>query len=92
MNRPLMVHKVISVAIDGALATAGAAVGVLAMKYIPSFRFSTWVFAIVGVFVAGFGLSKDHKVGSVLAGLGISLTIPALVSLPVIGSSVQVSA
>ena len=87
-----MVSKIIDVAIDGALAVAGAAVGVVAMKYVPSFKFSTWVFAVAGIFVAGYGITKDHEIGAVLTGLGISLTIPALVSLPVIGSGQMVSA
>jgi hypothetical protein len=75
-----LVHRIASIAVDGALAAAGLLASAFVARYIPSFKFSAWILLVVGLLIAGYGLSKDGKIGSFLAGFGLGFTVPAVMS------------
>jgi hypothetical protein len=67
-----------SIIIDGGLAIVGLLASAFVARFIPSFRFSPYVLLIVGLIIAGYGLSIDGRMGSFIAGFGLGFAVPAV--------------
>jgi ABC-type iron transport system FetAB permease component len=77
MRKEKMPH-IKAIIIDGGLAVVGLLASAFVARFIPSFKFSPYVLLVLGLIIAGYGLSIDGRMGSFIAGFGLGFAVPAV--------------